>query len=44
MFSNLGEMAKLVQKAKEMKNNVARLKEELANSEYSAAAPGGQSE
>ncbi len=42
MFSNLGEMAKLMQKAKEMKNNVARLKEELANSEYSAAAPGGQ--
>ena len=42
MFGNLGEMAKLMQKAKDIQNNMKKMKEELATSEYSASSPGGQ--
>lgn len=42
MFGNLGEMAKLMQKAKDIQNNMKKMKQEMAESEYEASAPGGQ--
>ena len=42
MFGNLGEMAKLIQKAKDIQNNMKKMKQERAESEYEASAPGGQ--
>jgi len=42
MFGNLGEMAKLMQKAKDIQNNMKTIKAELAQAEYDAASPGGQ--
>ena len=42
MFGNLGEMAKLMQKAKDIQNNLKKMKQEMAESEYEASAPGGQ--
>ena len=42
MFGNLGEMAKLIQKAKDIQNNMKKMKQEMAESEYEASAPGGQ--
>ncbi len=42
MFNNFGEIAKLMQMAKGMKGNVARLREELANAEYTSTVPDGQ--
>lgn len=39
MFGNLGEMATLFKKAKDMQRNLAEMKEEMARSEYSAATP-----
>lgn len=34
MFGNLGEMAGLMKKAKDMKENLAKMKEEIASSEF----------
>lgn len=34
MFGNLGEMAGLMKKAKEMKQNIAKMKEEISSSEF----------
>ena len=34
MFGNLGEMAKMFQKAKELQGNMKKLKEELWNIQY----------
>lgn len=39
MFGNLGEMAALFKKAKDMQRNMAEMKEEMARSEYSASSP-----
>ena len=39
MFGNLGEMASLFKKAKDIQRNMAQMKEEMARSEYSAATP-----
>ena len=41
MFGNLGEMAKMFQKAKELQGNMKKLKEELAQAEYGATSTGG---
>lgn len=41
MFGNLGEMAKMFQKAKELQGNMKKLKEELAQAEYGASSTGG---
>ena len=38
MFGNLGEMAKLMQKAKDIQKNMAELKEEMARTEFSASS------
>jgi hypothetical protein len=38
MFGNLGEMAGLMKKAKEMKSNMAKMKEEIASSEFYGAS------
>ncbi len=40
MFGNLGEMAKLVQKAKDLQKNMAQLKADLAAAEFAGAAGG----
>ncbi len=42
MFGNLGEMAKMMQKAKDIQKNMATMKEELAQAEFSGSAPGNQ--
>lgn len=42
MFGNLGEMAKLMQKAKDIQNNMKQMKQEMAESEFEASSPGGQ--
>ena len=42
MFGNLGEMAKMMQKAKDIQKNMAAMKEAMANSEFSGSAPGNQ--
>jgi DNA-binding YbaB/EbfC family protein len=42
MFGNLGEMAKLMQKAKDIQNNMKKKKQEMAEAEFEASAPGGQ--
>jgi DNA-binding YbaB/EbfC family protein len=34
MFGNLGEMAGLMKKAKDMKKNIAKMKDEISNSEF----------
>ncbi|MDD5728119.1 MAG: YbaB/EbfC family nucleoid-associated protein [Victivallales bacterium] len=39
MFGNLGEMAGLMKKAKDMKANIAKMKEEIAASEFYGACP-----
>ena len=36
MFGNLGDLAKLMQQAKDIKKNMAKMREELATSRYSA--------
>ena len=38
MFGNLGEMANLLKKVKDIQKNMAELKAEMARSEYSAAS------
>ena len=38
MFGNLGEMASLFKKAKDIQRNMAQMKEEMARSEYSASS------
>jgi len=38
MFGNLGEMANLIKKAKDIQKNMAALKEEMARSEFSASS------
>lgn len=38
MFGNLGEMANMLKKAKDIQKNMAAMKEEMARSEYSAAS------
>ena len=42
MFGNLGEMAKMMQKAKDIQKNMASMKEAMAQAEFSGAAPGNQ--
>ncbi len=41
MFGNLGEMARLMQKVKDIQSNVKKMKEEAASAEYTANAQGG---
>ena len=38
MFGNLGEMANLLKKAKDIQKNMAALKEEMARTEFSASS------
>ena len=38
MFGNLGEMAKLMQRAKDIQKNMGKVKEELARAEYSGSS------
>lgn len=38
MFGNLGEMANLIKKAKDIQKNMAALKEEMARTEFSASS------
>ena len=38
MFGNLGEMANLLKKVKDIQKNMAELKAEMARSEYSASS------
>ena len=40
MFGNLGEMAGLMKKAKDMKENIGKMKEEIASSEFYGTCPG----
>lgn len=40
MFGNLAEMAKMLQKAKDIQGNLKKFKEEMAQSEYSSTACG----
>ena len=40
MFGNLGEMAGLMKKAKDMKENIAKMKEDIASSEFYGTCPG----
>ena len=42
MFGNLGEMAKLMSKAKDIQNGMKKFKEELPTLEFSATAAGGR--
>ncbi len=42
MFGNLGEMAKLMQKAKDIQNNMKKMKQDMAEAEYEGSAPGNQ--
>lgn len=42
MFGNLGEMAKLMQKAKTIQQDMQKMKAEMAESEFEGTAPGGQ--
>ena len=42
MFGNLGEMAKLMQKAKDIQKNMAKMKQDMAESEFEGSAPGTQ--
>ena len=39
MFGNLGEMAGLMKKAKDMKANIAKIKEEIASSKFYGTCP-----
>ena len=39
MFGNLGEMANLLKKAKDIQKNMATMKEEMARTEFSASSP-----
>lgn len=39
MFGNLGEMANLIKKAKDIQKNMAELKDEMARTEFSASSP-----
>jgi DNA-binding protein YbaB len=41
MFGNLGEMAKMLGKAKEIQNEMKRFKEEMPNLEFSATGMSG---
>lgn len=41
MFGNLGEMAKMLGKAKEIQNEMKRFKEEMPNLEFSATGMNG---
>ena len=41
MFGNLGEMAKLMGRAKEIQNEMKRFKEEMPNLEFSATGMNG---
>lgn len=36
MFGNLGELAKLMQQAKDIKKNMTKMREDLANSKFNA--------
>ena len=38
MFGNLGEMANLLKKAKDIQRNMAEMKEEMARTEFSASS------
>ena len=38
MFGNLGELANLMKKAKDIQKNMAELKEEMARTEFSASS------
>jgi DNA-binding YbaB/EbfC family protein len=39
MFGNLGEMANLLKKAKDIQKNMAAMREEMARTEFSASSP-----
>ncbi len=39
MFGNLGELANLMKKAKDIQKNMAAMKEEMARTEFSASSP-----
>lgn len=39
MFGNLGEMASMIKKAKDIQKNMAAMKEEMARTEFSASSP-----
>ncbi|MDR0931958.1 MAG: YbaB/EbfC family nucleoid-associated protein [Victivallales bacterium] len=42
MFGNLGELAKMMSKAKDIQGNLKKFKEEMPTMEFSAASPGCQ--
>jgi len=42
MFGNLGELAKLMQKAKTIQQDMQKMKAEMAEAEFTGSAPGGQ--
>ncbi len=42
MFGNLGELAKMMSKAKDIQANMKKMKEELPTMEFSATSPGSQ--
>lgn len=42
MFGNLGEMAKMIQKAKDIQNQMKQMKADMAETEFEASSPGGQ--
>ena len=42
MFGNLGDLAKIMQKAKTIQQDMQKMKAEMAEAEFEGAAPGGQ--
>ena len=42
MFGNLGELAKMMSKAKDIQANLKKFKEEMPTMEFSASSPGCQ--
>lgn len=42
MLGNLGELAKMMSKAKDIQANMKKMKEELPTMEFSASSPGSQ--
>lgn len=42
MFGNLGELAKMMSKAKDIQANLKKFKEEMPTMEFSASSPGNQ--
>ncbi len=42
MFGNLGELASLMKKAKDIQNNMKQMKADMASAEFEGSAPGNQ--